>query len=34
MFYNNKYLIKQHDSTDCAAACLASVCMYYKKKLQ
>ena len=33
MFYNNKYLIKQHDSTDCAAACLASVCMYYKKEI-
>ncbi|WGX76897.1 cysteine peptidase family C39 domain-containing protein [Paraclostridium bifermentans] len=26
-----KYLIKQHDSSDCAAACLAMICMYYKK---
>lgn len=24
--------IKQHDSTDCAAACLAMVCMHYKKE--
>ena len=29
-----KYIfIKQHDSTDCAAACLAMVCLYYKKKV-
>lgn len=28
-----KYLVKQHDITDCAAACLATICMYYKKKL-
>lgn len=26
------YLVKQHDITDCAAACLATVCMYYKKE--
>lgn len=32
MFYK-KYLINQYDSTDCAAACLASVCMYYKKEI-
>lgn len=28
-----KNLVKQHDFTDCAAACLATVCMYYKKEL-
>ena len=28
-----KYLVKQHDITDCAAACLATVCMYYKKEI-
>ena len=28
-----KYLVKQHDITDCAAACLATVCMYYKKEV-
>lgn len=28
-----KYLVKQHDMTDCAAACLATVCMYYKKEI-
>lgn len=27
------YLVKQHDATDCAAACLATVCMYYKKDI-
>lgn len=27
-----KYLIRQHDATDCAAACLATICMYYKKE--
>lgn len=27
-----KHLVKQHDITDCAAACLASICMYYKKE--
>ncbi|MGH0951292.1 peptidase domain-containing ABC transporter [Bacillus mycoides] len=27
------YLVKQHDATDCAAACLAMVCMYYKKDI-
>lgn len=26
-------LVKQHDATDCAAACLATVCMYYKKEI-
>ena len=25
--------VKQHDSTDCAAACLAMVCLYYKKSI-
>lgn len=30
---SKKYLIKQHDITDCAAACLAMVCMYYKKEI-
>lgn len=29
----DKYLVKQHDITDCAAACLATVCMYYKKEI-
>jgi ATP-binding cassette, subfamily C, bacteriocin exporter len=28
-----KYLVKQYDITDCAAACLATVCMYYKKEI-
>ena len=29
-----KYVfVKQHDSTDCAAACLAMVCLYYKKSI-
>jgi ATP-binding cassette subfamily B protein len=28
-----KNLVKQHDATDCAAACLATVCMYYKKEI-
>ncbi|MFX0549366.1 peptidase domain-containing ABC transporter [Hathewaya histolytica] len=28
-----KYLVKQHDMTDCAAACLATACMYYKKEI-
>ncbi|MGR5968414.1 cysteine peptidase family C39 domain-containing protein [Bacillus paranthracis] len=27
-----KYLVKQHDAADCAAACLATVCLYYKKR--
>lgn len=30
---HKKYLVKQHDMTDCAAACLATVCMYYKKEV-
>lgn len=30
---NRKFkLVKQHDITDCAAACLAMVCLYYKKE--
>ena len=30
---NKKYkLVKQHDIADCAAACLAMVCLYYKKE--
>lgn len=28
-----KNLVKQHDITDCAAACLATISMYYKKEL-
>ena len=28
-----KNLVKQHDITDCAAACLATLSMYYKKEL-
>ncbi|MBX4271774.1 peptidase domain-containing ABC transporter [Clostridium estertheticum] len=28
-----KYLVKQLDATDCAAACLATACMYYKKEI-
>ena len=24
--------VKQHDATDCAAACLAMVCLHYKKE--
>lgn len=27
------YLVKQHDITDCAAACLSTICMYYKKEI-
>ncbi|MCR5608964.1 MAG: ABC transporter permease, partial [Lachnospiraceae bacterium] len=26
------YFVQQHDSTDCAAACLATVSLYYKKE--
>ena len=29
----HKYLVKQQDATDCAAACLATLCMYYKKEI-
>lgn len=25
--------IKQHDTTDCAAACMAMICMHYKKEI-
>lgn len=28
-----RYLVKQLDATDCAAACLATACMYYKKQI-
>lgn len=28
-----KRLVKQHDVTDCAAATLATICMYYKKEI-
>ena len=28
-----KNLVKQQDTTDCAAACLATACMYYKKDI-
>jgi len=24
--------VKQHDATDCAAACLAMVCLHYRKE--
>jgi ATP-binding cassette subfamily B protein len=24
--------VKQHDATDCAAACLAMVCLFYNKE--
>lgn len=24
--------VKQHDATDCAATCLAMVCLHYKKE--
>lgn len=27
-----KYFIKQHDSTDCAASCMAMVCLHYRKE--
>lgn len=30
---HKSYLVKQHDITDCAAACLATVSMYYKKEI-
>lgn len=30
---HKKYLVKQHDTTDCAAACLAMICRYYKKDI-
>ncbi|MEG1256064.1 peptidase domain-containing ABC transporter [Clostridium sp.] len=30
---HKNYLVKQHDMTDCAAACLATICMYYKKEI-
>ena len=33
VFMRYKYLVKQHDITDCAAACLATICMYYKKEI-
>ncbi|MDR1800609.1 MAG: peptidase domain-containing ABC transporter [Lachnospiraceae bacterium] len=26
-----RIFVKQHDATDCAAACLAMICLYYKK---
>ena len=28
-----KYLVRQHDITDCAAACLSMICMFYKKEI-
>lgn len=31
--WSEKYLVRQHDESDCAAACLATVCMYYKKEI-
>ncbi|HBJ2610991.1 ABC transporter permease [Clostridium botulinum] len=31
--FGQKYLVKQYDSTDCAAACLATICMYYKREI-
>jgi len=33
MLNYKKCLVKQHDMTDCAAACLATVCMYYKREI-
>ena len=27
-----KIFVGQHDATDCAAACLAMICLYYKKE--
>ena len=30
---HKSYLVKQYDITDCAAACLATVSMYYKKEI-
>lgn len=27
-----KFFVKQHDATDCAAACLAMICLFYKKE--
>lgn len=30
---NMRYtVVKQHDITDCAAACMAMVCLHYKKE--
>jgi ATP-binding cassette subfamily B protein len=26
-----RVFVHQHDATDCAAACLAMICLYYKK---
>ena len=26
--------VRQHDTTDCAAACLAMVCLHYKKEIK
>ncbi|HDK7139871.1 TPA: hypothetical protein PTV74_003767 [Clostridium botulinum] len=31
--FGQKYLVKQYDSTDCAAACLSTICMYYKREI-
>ncbi|MCL1918440.1 MAG: peptidase domain-containing ABC transporter [Peptococcaceae bacterium] len=31
--FKRTYLVKQHDATDCAAACLAMVCLHYKKEI-
>ena len=28
-----KVLVKQHDATDCGAACLSMICFYYHKEL-
>ena len=25
--------VRQHDATDCAAACLAMVCLHYRKEI-
>lgn len=33
MFFTMKYkFVKQFDATDCAAACLAMICLHYKKE--
>lgn len=32
--FKKYHCIKQHDSTDCAAACLATICRQYGSKIQ
>lgn len=33
LLYKRNVFVKQHDATDCAAACLSMICFYYKKEL-